>query len=190
MNNQWRIVVADSNNSSRNILKGILLTSGHLVYEARDGGSAIRLSRSLKPDLVLVDMGITGVNAYEVAHIINEDNVAPVILITPTIQKGFLDEIKNYSVYAYLLKPVDRLLLLNIAEFVVENHKKYSDLKNEIKSLKKQIEARKKIERAKGLLMKVKGLDEDGAYKLMRKMSMDSTLPMETIAERIMKKYL
>ncbi|WHE08513.1 ANTAR domain-containing protein [Thermoanaerobacterium thermosaccharolyticum] len=58
-----------------------------------------------------------------------------------------------------------------------------------MESLKKQIEARKKIEKAKGLLMKVKKLDEDEAYTLMRKMSMDSTLPMEVIAERILTKY-
>ncbi len=37
--------------------------------------------------------------------------------------------------------------------------------------------------------MKVKKLDEEEAYILMRKMSMDSTLPMEVIAERILTKY-
>lgn len=186
---QWRIIIADSNDYSRSMLKGMLLSSGHLVYEARDGGSAVRLSRSLMPDLVLVDMGIVGMNAYEVAHIIDSDNVAPVILMTQTIQRGFIEEVKNYSVFAYLLKPIDKAVLLSLTEFVIENHKKYLSLKNEIESLKKQIEARKKIEKAKGLLMKVKKLDEEEAYTLMRKMSMDSTLPMEVIAERILTKY-
>ncbi|WP_096232484.1 ANTAR domain-containing protein [Thermoanaerobacterium sp. RBIITD] len=186
---QLRIIIADSNDASRNTLKGMLLSSGHLIYEARDGGSAVRLSRSLMPDLVLIDMSITGMNAYEVAHIIDSDNVAPVILITHTIQRGFIEEVRNYSVFAYLIKPIDRSMLLRLVEFVVENYKKYSALKNEIENLKKQIEARKKIERAKGLLMKVKKMEENEAYTLMRKMSMDSTLPMETIAERILRKY-
>lgn len=187
--NQLRIVVADSNDLSRNMIKGILLSSGHMIYEARDGGSAIRLSRSLVPDLVLIDMGIKGMNAYEVASSINSDDVAPVVLMTQTIQRGFLEEIRNYSVFAYILKPIDKYYLLNLIEFVVENHKKYVSFKQKIEKLEKQIEARKKIEKAKGLLMKTKNLDENEAYVIMRKMSMDSTLPMETIADRIIKKY-
>lgn len=186
---QLRIVLVDSNDTTRNFVKNILLAGGNMVYEARDGGSAIRLSRSLSPDLVLVDLNLAGMNGYEVGRIIDEDNVAPVVLMTPTIQRGFIEEIRNYSVFSYLTKPVDRAVLLSTVEFVVENYKKFKSLKNEIEKLKHELEARKKIEKAKGLLMKIKGFEEDEAYKIMRKMSMDTTLPMEIIAERILKKY-
>ena len=44
---------------------------------------------------------------------------------------------------------------------------------------------RKLIERAKGLLMKSRGLDEDAAYALLRKMAMDRQLKLPDLAQRL-----
>ncbi|WP_028991517.1 ANTAR domain-containing response regulator [Thermoanaerobacter thermocopriae] len=186
---QWRIVLADSSDLSRQFIKNVLLANGHLVYEARDGGSAIRLCRALAPDLVIADLNLANINGYEVGRIINEDDIAPVILMTSTLQRDFLDEIGKYSVFSYLLKPVDRGVLLSTVEFVIENYKKFRNMKEEIQKLKHELEARKKIEKAKGYIMKAKGLSEDEAYKIMRKMSMDLSIPMEIIAEMILQEY-
>ena len=49
----------------------------------------------------------------------------------------------------------------------------FSDLENHLAKAKADLEARKTVERAKGLLMKERGLDEDGAYRLLRKLAMD-----------------
>jgi len=62
-------------------------------------------------------------------------------------------------------------------------------MKEEIQKLKHELEARKKIEKAKGYIMKTKGLSEEEAYKIMRKMSMDLSIPMEIIAEMILQEY-
>jgi len=183
---QWRIVLADSSDLSRQFIKNVLLANGHLVYEARDGGSAIRLCRALAPDLVIADLNLANINGYEVGRIINEDDIAPVILMTSTLQRDFLEEIRKYSVFSYLLKPVDRGVLLSTVEFVIENYKKFRSMKEEIQKLKHELEARKKIEKAKGYIMKTKGLSEEEAYKIMRKMSMDLSIPMEIIAEMIL----
>ena len=42
--------------------------------------------------------------------------------------------------------------------------------------------ARKTVERAKGLLMKERGLDEDAAYRLLRKLAMDTGRPLGAVA--------
>ncbi|EIW00821.1 Response regulator receiver and ANTAR domain protein [Thermoanaerobacter thermohydrosulfuricus WC1] len=186
---QWRIVLADSSDLSRQFIKNVLLANGHLVYEARDGGSAIRLCRALAPDLVIADLNLANINGFEVGRIINEDDIAPVILMTSTLQRDFLEEIRKYSVFSYLLKPVDRGVLLSTVEFVIENYKKFRSMKEEIQKLKHELEARKKIEKAKGYIMKAKGLSEEEAYKIMRKMSMDMSIPMEIIAEMILQEY-
>ncbi|MGB9680191.1 MAG: ANTAR domain-containing response regulator [Minisyncoccia bacterium] len=184
-----RIVLADSSDIQRNGIKNILISNGNMVYEAKDGGTALRLSRSLKPDLVIVDINLLNLNGYEVGRILDETEEFPVILMTSTLQRDFYEEIKKYTVFSYIIKPVDKSVLLNTIEITVENFKKIKKLKEQVEKLKKQIESRKKIEKAKGLIMKDKGLSEDDAYKVMRKMSMDMTLPMDIIAEMIIDKY-
>jgi hypothetical protein len=46
-------------------------------------------------------------------------------------------------------------------------------LRGDLAKAKADLESRKTVERAKGLLMKERGLDEDGAYRLLRKLAMD-----------------
>ncbi|MDP8234081.1 MAG: ANTAR domain-containing protein [Candidatus Saelkia tenebricola] len=52
-----------------------------------------------------------------------------------------------------------------------------------------ELEARKKIERAKGILMKEQNLDEDQAFALMRKTSMNKRVSMKNISEAIILSY-
>ena len=53
------------------------------------------------------------------------------------------------------------------------------------KIIQEELEARKKIEKAKGILMKQKGLSEEQAYELLRKVSMNKRLTMKDVAEAI-----
>jgi signal transduction protein with GAF and PtsI domain len=72
-------------------------------------------------------------------------------------------------------------LVANQAAVAVENTK----LVEESVKAKEALETRKVIERAKGILMKLRGLDEEAAYRLIHKKSMDSCKSMKEIAESI-----
>ena len=53
------------------------------------------------------------------------------------------------------------------------------------KVIQEELESRKLIEKAKGIIMRERGLEEDAAYKLMRKASMDKRVNMKEIANAI-----
>jgi signal transduction protein with GAF and PtsI domain len=72
-------------------------------------------------------------------------------------------------------------MVANQAAVAVENTK----LVEESIKAKEALETRKVIERAKGILMKLRGLDEESAYRLIHKKSMDSCKSMKEIAESI-----
>jgi len=55
-------------------------------------------------------------------------------------------------------------------------------LRGDLAKAKANLESRKVVDRAKGLLMKERGLDEDGAYKLLRKLAMDKGRPIGAVA--------
>ena len=55
-------------------------------------------------------------------------------------------------------------------------------LRGDLAKAKANLESRKVVDRAKGLLMKERGLDEDAAYKLLRKLAMDKGRPIGAVA--------
>ncbi|NLK72571.1 MAG: response regulator, partial [Clostridiales bacterium] len=80
--NDYRIVVADSSESSREKICSLLQRRGYKIYQASDGAGAIRMARSVKPQIVLLDTKLWGMRAFEVADIIEGDGLSTVIFIT------------------------------------------------------------------------------------------------------------
>jgi signal transduction protein with GAF and PtsI domain len=73
----------------------------------------------------------------------------------------------------------------NQAAVCIEN----TELMVKSKVIQEELESRKLVERAKGILMKQQGLDEESAFKKIRKKSMDSRKSMREIAEAIILAY-
>lgn len=73
-------------------------------------------------------------------------------------------------------------MVANQAAVAVENTK----LMEETLKAREALETRKLVERAKGILMKMNGLSEDAAYRLIHKKSMDTCRSMKDIAESIL----
>ncbi len=62
-----RILIADDNIDAAQMLSLLLEVQGHVVTITHDGHAALQLARELQPDLVLLDIGMPGLNGYEVA---------------------------------------------------------------------------------------------------------------------------
>jgi CheY-like chemotaxis protein len=62
-----RILIIDDNDDVREMLRMSLSRSGHVIYEARDGESGVQLANEVHPDVILVDIGLPGIDGYEVA---------------------------------------------------------------------------------------------------------------------------
>ncbi len=63
-----RILLIEDNADSRESLQLLLQMEGHQVETAGDGRRGLELARELAPDLVLVDIGLPGLNGYQVAQ--------------------------------------------------------------------------------------------------------------------------
>jgi two-component system, response regulator PdtaR len=72
--------------------------------------------------------------------------------------------------------------ITGLAAIVIENFR----LVVEAQLIQEELESRKVIERAKGILMKRENLSEQGAYKLIRKYSMDKRKSMKEVSEAIL----
>src|SRR5881296_3932042 len=62
------VLVIEDNPDAREMLRTTLEVDGHRVEVAEDGPQGVALARSSRPDVVLVDIGLPGLNGYEVAR--------------------------------------------------------------------------------------------------------------------------
>ena len=63
-----RILLVEDNEDAREMLQMLLTRAGHEVYGACDGPSGIEMARTVGPDIVVIDLGLPGVDGYEVAR--------------------------------------------------------------------------------------------------------------------------
>ena len=80
-----RILVVDDNAIGRESLADVLRLAGHEVSEAADGPAALGLARDFRPRIVLVDIGLPGMDGFDVAvRLRNMPEIPDAILIALT----------------------------------------------------------------------------------------------------------
>jgi two-component system, response regulator PdtaR len=185
-----RILVALSSEASNAKLKMILVENGYTVTDmAKDGHDALRKTRALRPDLVILDHALSLLNGDEVARVILEDNIGDVILITTDAQKSIMDDAAPDGSFVCMVKPINKLVLINTIELMMKNRRRVQGLEKEIEELRNTLDTRKEVEKAKGLLMRNLNLSEADAFKRIQKQSMDRGIPMKEIAKAIILAY-
>jgi DNA-binding NarL/FixJ family response regulator len=102
-----RILVADNNEMIRNGLCAVLETrSGWIVCGcAVDGTDAVQKAAELKPDVILVDVSMPGLNGFEAAECIHEQVPDAEILIVTEQDSSMLDQLPRLpGVRGYVVK--------------------------------------------------------------------------------------
>lgn len=68
MSSRRNILLIEDRKDAREALRVFLEISGHRVAAAADGPQGLDMARSFKPDVVLVDIGLPGLDGYQVAE--------------------------------------------------------------------------------------------------------------------------
>jgi len=183
---EHRVIIIDGDAAWRKSIKAILAKMGYWVIgEAEDGLTGLKLVRARQPDLVIIEAFLPGMDGHELAKIIYEDKIAPVILITSSHQQNIIEKAKLAKVYAFLMKSELEYNLIPTVELALANYQEIIKLENQVKELQETLETRKVVERAKGILMETMGIAEAEAFKRIQKQSMNKRISMRAVAEAI-----
>jgi AmiR/NasT family two-component response regulator len=181
-----RILIADDESIILMDLREMLTNLGYLVVgEASDGQSAVNMARELKPDLVIMDIKMPGMDGIEAAKVLTEEKIAPVLLLTAYSQQDLIERAREAGVVGYLVKPFRESNLAPAIEVTLARFEEFRAVQKEVEDLKEALETRKLVDRAKGILMDTHGLTEQEAFRRIQKMSMNTRRPMKEIAEAI-----
>lgn len=110
-----RILVVDDNVDGAEALAMMLRLMGHSVYVAHNGPSAISAARTFDPDLVLLDLGLPGMDGYQVARELRKlTHTAPMRIVAVTGWGQEQDRVRTAEAGfdAHLVKPVEPAAIL------------------------------------------------------------------------------
>ena len=105
-----RILVVDDNDDVRVSMALLLRAMGHAVWEAENGQEALAIAKSACLDAVLLDIGMPGLNGYEVARLLRQEPaLAPLTLIAMTgySQEGDRQASLRAGFDHHVVKPFD-----------------------------------------------------------------------------------
>jgi CheY-like chemotaxis protein/anti-sigma regulatory factor (Ser/Thr protein kinase) len=100
-----KILVVDDEADAADALVDILTLTGHEARAAADGPAALALARELDPDVVLLDLGLPGMNGYEVARKLREMLGTTALLVALTGYQDDRPRLREAGFDAHLLKP-------------------------------------------------------------------------------------
>lgn len=120
------ILLADDHNIVRQGLRAILQSEPHfhLVGEASDGIEAVRLAERLKPDVLITDVMMPGLNGLEVARQVSRSlpNTRIIILSMYTNDAYVIEALKNGAL-GYVLKDSQASDLIQAVKEVINGHR-------------------------------------------------------------------
>ncbi|HYL81955.1 MAG TPA: response regulator [Candidatus Acidoferrum sp.] len=117
-----RILVIEDQEDNRRILRDLLTSAGFDLVEATTGEEGVALAESQRPDLILMDIQLPGLDGYEATRRIKANSVLrqiPVIAVTSYALSG--DEVKAREAGCddYVTKPFSpRALLAKVREYL------------------------------------------------------------------------
>src|ERR1700729_3487180 len=165
----------------------MLEEEGYLVAgEVGDGASAVDLAQRLRPDLVIMDVKMPGLDGISAAEQISAERLAPVVILTAFSQRDLVKRASDAGAMAYLIKPFTRADLVPAIEIAVSRFQEITALDSEVAGLRDRLEVRKLLDRAKGLLQADRGITEAEAFRWIQKSSMDRRMTMRAVAEEVL----
>ena len=180
-----RIMIADDEAVIRMGLKAMLTSLGHQVAgTAANGDDALKKARSLKPDLLLLDIKMPGQDGLAVAETLAAEMPLPILMLTAYTEKVLIERAANAAVMGYLVKPINEEKLGPAIEVAVARFGTMQATAREAYKLRGQLEARELVDAAKRILIAT-GLSEAEAYQRMQMTARAKRRSMRQVAEAV-----
>lgn len=105
------ILIVDDSRTVVHMLKTTLVQAGYKTLAAADGERGIQLARSHRPDLILMDVIMPGINGFQATRLLRKDpttNDIPIIIISGSEQATEKVWVMRLGANDFIPKPIER----------------------------------------------------------------------------------
>ena len=109
-----RILISDDNHDAADSMGMLLRAAGHDVEVVYNGLDALQVARRLQPEVMVLDIGMPGMNGYDLARAMRREPWSArtvIIALTGWGQDGDRQRSRGAGIDRHLVKPVERNVL-------------------------------------------------------------------------------
>lgn len=181
-----RVLVVDESEERAEVLGEGLRLAGHEVAASLSSPVALLATIDrLAPDVIVVDTDSPRRDVLEHLVVMSQHTPRPVIMFASDAAPQTIRDAVRAGVSAYVVDGLEPSRVKAIIDVAVARFEDLQKLRGEVAEAHRKLTERKLVERAKGLLMRARGLDEESAYHLLRKVAMDRKLAMAEVARQL-----
>lgn len=181
------VVLIDDNPTRADIVESGLRDAGYVLLIRLDGtfDLAARVG-ALNPDVIVVSIDSPSRDAIEDLRRTTEQQPRPIALFADRSDSVTIAAGMEAGVSAYVVKGLARDRVQPVVDVAVAHFNHYHSMREELDRARLSLVERKTVDRAKGLLMQQKGIAEEAAYKVLRKLAMDQNKRIGEVAQDLL----
>jgi len=181
------VLLIDDNPARAEIVESGLRDAGYVLLERLEGTYDL-LARvaALKPDVIVVSIDSPSRDAIEDLRRTTEQQPRPIALFADRSDPATIAAGMEAGVSAYVVKGLAKDRVQSVVDVAVAHFNRYHSMREELDRARLSLVERKTVDRAKGLLMEQKGIGEDAAYRLLRRLAMDQNKRIGEVAQDIL----
>ncbi|MEQ8397619.1 ANTAR domain-containing protein [Thalassobaculum sp.] len=183
---QMKIVVIDLRIERARMISAALNEAGFpdVVALAETDNLIDRLAR-IDPDAVLIDLEAPSRDMLEQMFELSRRIKRPVAMFVDESDSASITAAVEAGVGAYVVNGLHKERIKPVLDLAISRFNAFSRLNTELETTKAALAERKVVDRAKGILMKMKGIDEEEAYKILRRTAMNQNRTIGDIARSV-----
>ncbi|MDI4659002.1 ANTAR domain-containing response regulator [Xanthobacter autotrophicus] len=181
-----RIVIVDESPVRSAILEEGLKEAGfHNVLRITGRTNLLERIYAIDPDVILIDLEDPSRDTIEQMFQVSREVKRPVAMFVDQTDSKTIEDAIEAGVASYVVDGLRKDRVKPILETTISRFRAFARLRAELEEAKSQLEERKVVDRAKMILMKMKGIDEETAYGLLRRTAMNEKKRIADIAQSI-----
>jgi two-component system, response regulator / RNA-binding antiterminator len=180
------ILVIDENRVRAAIIEEGLREAGHSrITVISEMLGLVRRIEEAAPDVIVIDLENPNRDMLEHLFRVSRAVRKPVAMFVDKSDTAMIAQAIAAGVSAYVVDGLRKERVKAILDLAVSRFNAFERIRAELETAKQALSDRKAIDRAKGILMKMKKINEDEAYALLRQAAMHQNMRIAKVAEGV-----
>jgi len=122
---QKTILVIEDNEMNMKLMRAVMRVGNYRMLEAMDAETGLRLVKESRPDMILMDIQLPGMDGLNATQIIKADpdlKAIPIFALTGFAMESDKEKAMDVGFAGYIVKPFNVKVLLDIISEYFQNH--------------------------------------------------------------------
>ena len=182
-----RIMIVDQNRVRASILEDGLREAGYAsLTVVRDMQNLLRRIVEADPEVIFIDLENPNRDVLEQMFQVSRAVQRPIAMFVDSSDSSMIEKAVEAGVGTYIVDGLRKERLKPILDMTISRFNAFNKLRNELDRARQALDERKLVDRAKAILLKERGLSEEEAYALLRKVAMSENLRLGQVAQIIL----